>query len=198
MAISVGLAKKARSIEGVEGWPFRAVSDAMEVIPRTLVQNCGGNAIRVLTTLRVRSFNSVVSCSTDIPCSSPSPPSLHSRRPFLISAVLYNYYPSSLASPHAQAKHAAGEHSYGVDGDTGKVVEMREYGLYESAAVKVQTLKTAIESACLLLRVDEYVSFPSSSPPAHPLTSACLQHRLCKATARRGRSGCSAARSGGA
>lgn len=54
MAISVGLAKKARTIEGVEGWPFRAVAEAMEVIPRTLVQNCGGNAIRVLTALRVR------------------------------------------------------------------------------------------------------------------------------------------------
>jgi len=53
MAISVGLAQKARSIEGVEGWPFRAVAEAMEVIPRTLVQNCGGNAIRVLTSLRV-------------------------------------------------------------------------------------------------------------------------------------------------
>ena len=55
MAISVGLYKKARSIEGVEGWPFRAVAEAMEVIPRTLVQNCGGNAIRVLTELRVSS-----------------------------------------------------------------------------------------------------------------------------------------------
>ncbi|KDE04095.1 T-complex protein 1 subunit gamma [Microbotryum lychnidis-dioicae p1A1 Lamole] len=108
MAISVGLAKKARSIQGVEGWPFRAVSDAMEVIPRTLVQNCGGNAIRVLTELR--------------------------------------------------AKHAAGEHQYGVDGETGKVVDMKEYGLLESAAVKVQTLKTAIESACLLLRVDDIVA----------------------------------------
>ncbi|KAM0788625.1 T-complex protein 1 subunit gamma [Microbotryomycetes sp. NB124-2] len=108
MAISVGLSKKARSIEGVEGWPFRAVSDAMEVIPRTLVQNCGGNAIRVLTELR--------------------------------------------------AKHAAGESSFGVDGETGKVVDMKEYGLYESAAVKAQTIKTAIESACLLLRVDDIVS----------------------------------------
>lgn len=59
MAIAVGLSKMARSIEGVEGWPFRAVGEAMEVIPRTLVQNCGGNAIRVLTQLRVRtSFNS--------------------------------------------------------------------------------------------------------------------------------------------
>ncbi|GAA6015877.1 hypothetical protein JCM11491_007223 [Sporobolomyces phaffii] len=108
MAISVGLAHKARSIEGVEGWPFRAVSEAMEVIPRTLVQNCGGNAIRVLTSLR--------------------------------------------------AKHAAGEHQFGVDGESGKVVDMKEYGLYESAAVKVQTIKTAIESACLLLRVDDIVS----------------------------------------
>lgn len=53
MAISVGLQAKARSVVGVEGWPFRAVADAMEVIPRTLVQNSGGNAIRVLTELRV-------------------------------------------------------------------------------------------------------------------------------------------------
>jgi len=53
MAISVGLQQKARSVTGVEGWPFRAVADAMEVIPRTLTQNAGGNAIRVLTELRV-------------------------------------------------------------------------------------------------------------------------------------------------
>lgn len=58
MAISVALQAKARSITGVEGWPFRAVADAMEVIPRTLVQNAGGNAIRVLTELRVRSPSS--------------------------------------------------------------------------------------------------------------------------------------------
>lgn len=54
MAISVGLHAKARSIQGVEVWPFRAVADAMEIIPRTLVQNAGGNAMRVLTELRVR------------------------------------------------------------------------------------------------------------------------------------------------
>jgi len=87
MAISVGLHSKARSVTGVEGWPFRAVADAMEVIPRTLVQNSGGNAIRVLTELR--------------------------------------------------AKHANGEHSWGVDGETGKIVDMKSYGLYESASVKV-------------------------------------------------------------
>jgi len=57
MAVSVGLHAKAKSIVGVEGWPYRAVADAMEVIPRTLVQNSGGNAMRVLTELRVRVFS---------------------------------------------------------------------------------------------------------------------------------------------
>lgn len=65
MAISVGLNKKARSIEGVEGWPFRAVAEAMEVIPRTLVQNCGGNAIRILTQLRVIQICYISSLNTD-------------------------------------------------------------------------------------------------------------------------------------
>jgi len=107
MAISVGLQQRARSVTGVEGWPFRAVADAMEVIPRTLAQNAGGNAIRVLTELR--------------------------------------------------AKHANGEHSWGINGDTGKVVDMKSYGLYESASVKIQILKTAIEAARMLLRVDDVV-----------------------------------------
>ena len=45
---------RARSVTGVEGWPFRAFAD--EMIPRTLVQNCSGNAIRVLNEHRVRIF----------------------------------------------------------------------------------------------------------------------------------------------
>jgi len=107
MAVSVGLQNRARAVTGVEGWPFRAVADALEVIPRTLIQNAGGNAIRVLTELR--------------------------------------------------AKHANGEHSWGVDGLTGKPVDMKAYGLYESASVKTQTLKTSIEAARVLLRVDDIV-----------------------------------------
>ena len=54
MAISVGLHARARAVTGVEAGPFRAVADALEVIPRTLVQNAGGNVIRALTALRVR------------------------------------------------------------------------------------------------------------------------------------------------
>jgi len=63
-----------------------------------------------------------------------------------------------------------------VNGDTGKIVDMKEYGLYESASVKIQILKTAIEvraasfnmllkeafilfsqAARMLLRVDDVV-----------------------------------------
>ncbi|KAH9962612.1 T-complex protein 1 [Russula dissimulans] len=107
MAISVGLHGRARAVTGVEAGPFRAVADALEVIPRTLVQNAGGNAIRALTALR--------------------------------------------------AKHANGEHSWGIDGETGEIVDMKKYKLYESASVKIQTLKTAIEAARVLLRVDDVV-----------------------------------------
>jgi T-complex protein 1 subunit gamma len=35
---------------------------------------------------------------------------------------------------------------------------MKEYGVWEPLTVKLQTLKTAIESSCLLLRVDDIVS----------------------------------------
>ncbi|TFK19661.1 GroEL apical domain-like protein, partial [Coprinopsis marcescibilis] len=80
MAISVGLQAKAKSIMGVENAPFR-------VIPRTLVQNCGGNAMRVLTELRA-----------------------------------------------SGGLHVAGETTWGLDGNSGKNIDMKEYGLWESAS----------------------------------------------------------------
>lgn len=58
-----------------------------------------------------------------------------------------------------RAKHAVGGgETWGIDGTTGKVVDMKDYGIWEPFMVKSQTLKTAIESACLLLRVDDIVS----------------------------------------
>ncbi|KAK4943903.1 T-complex protein 1 subunit gamma [Elasticomyces elasticus] len=105
MAVSVRLAQKAKSVEGVMQWPYRAVAEAMEVIPRTLIQNAGASPIRILTNLR--------------------------------------------------AKHAEGKSTFGIDGDTGNVVDMKEYGVWEPQAVKTQSIKTAVESACLLLRVDD-------------------------------------------
>ncbi len=38
---------------GIHQWPYKAVATALEVIPRTLIQNCGGNVIRTLTALKV-------------------------------------------------------------------------------------------------------------------------------------------------
>ncbi|KAH9172192.1 T-complex protein 1 [Lactarius sanguifluus] len=126
MAVSVGLHARARAVTGVEAGPFRAVADALEVIPRTLVQNAGGNAIRALTALR--------------------------------------------------AKHASGEHSWGINGETGDIVDMKTYKLYESASVKIQTFKTAIEAARVLLRVDDVVQATrkerrqdQGAPPEEPV-----------------------------
>jgi T-complex protein 1 subunit gamma len=56
-----------------------------------------------------------------------------------------------------RAKHANGEISWGINGETGDIVDMKTYKLYESASVKIQTLKTAIEASRVLLRVDDVV-----------------------------------------
>ncbi|CAG2248541.1 T-complex protein 1 subunit gamma-like [Mytilus edulis] len=109
MALAQAMNEKAKTITGVSQWPYRAVARALEVIPRTLIQNCGANPIRTLTALR--------------------------------------------------AKHASPDNtSWGIDGENGKIVDMKEYGIWEPFSVKVQTLKTALETAMLLLRIDDIVS----------------------------------------
>jgi T-complex protein 1 subunit gamma len=57
-----------------------------------------------------------------------------------------------------RAKHAAAyeedEHAkchWGINGTTGELVSMEELGIWEPFSVKVQTIKTAIESACMIL-----------------------------------------------
>jgi len=109
MAVAVRLAQLSKSVEGVQQWPYRAIADAMEVIPRTLIQNSGNSPVRVLTQLRAK---------------------------------------------HAESKAGS---SWGIDGDKGTIVDMKEYGVWEPEAVKLQSIKTAVESACLLLRVDDIV-----------------------------------------
>ena len=66
MALAQALNERAKSVAGVQQWPYRAVSKALEVIPRTLLQNCGANTIRVLTTLRVSCWNVISSMATDL------------------------------------------------------------------------------------------------------------------------------------
>ena len=96
--------------EGISKWPYAAIATALEVIPRTLAQNCGANVIRLLTELRTK---------------------------------------------HSQGVEGS---AWGVDGTTGVAADMNKLGIWEPYCVKTQTLKTAIESACLILRIDDVVS----------------------------------------
>ncbi|NXN10312.1 TCPG protein, partial [Indicator maculatus] len=58
-----------------------------------------------------------------------------------------------------QAKHTQeGSQTWGVNGESGALVDMKELGIWEPLAVKLQTYKTAVETAVLLLRIDDIVS----------------------------------------
>eukprot|EP00249_Psilotum_nudum_P010327 c22476_g1_i1 orf=215-1885(+) len=109
MSISASLKQKSFSVEGIDKWPYEAVANAFEAIPRTLAQNCGVNVIRTMTTL--------------------------------------------------QAKHSKGDNvCIGIDGNSGSIADMTEIKVWDAYNVKVQTFKTAIEAACMLLRIDDIVS----------------------------------------
>jgi T-complex protein 1 subunit gamma len=109
MALSQALLEKAKSVKGIEQKPYEALAQALEVIPRTLADNCGVKSIKVVTELR--------------------------------------------------AKHSGGKNTtWGIDGTTGVVTDMAELGIWDPFTVKTQAIKTSIESACLLLRIDDVVS----------------------------------------
>lgn len=107
MAISQALTRK--QIQG----PYRAVAQALEIIPRTLAQNCGANTIRTLTALRAK---------------------------------------------HASHSGDGGPCTWGINGVTGEIVDMKIEGVWEPLSVKMQVYKTAVETAILLLRIDDIVS----------------------------------------
>merc|ERR1712200_280891 len=111
MEVAYTLTQMAKSLNGVIQWPYKAVASALEVIPRTLAQNCRTNTIRTLTALRAK---------------------------------------------HTQE----GEKNvnWGINGETGNLADMSELGIWEPLSVKLQVYKTAIETAILLLRIDDIVS----------------------------------------
>ncbi|KAL3320239.1 T-complex protein 1 subunit gamma, partial [Cichlidogyrus casuarinus] len=111
MAVASELTKKAKVAQsGVQQSAYLAVAQALEVVPRTLAQNCGGNVLRTVTELR--------------------------------------------------ARHAVSPENWtvGVNGETGQLVDMRQLKIWDPMAVKAQVFKTAIETAILLLRIDDVVS----------------------------------------
>ncbi|KAJ4463014.1 putative T-complex protein 1 subunit gamma [Paratrimastix pyriformis] len=113
MAVATYLGKRAATIQGTSQWPYQAVAQAFEVIPRTLAENCGVNVIRCITQLRAK---------------------------------------------HHESSEKGELVPWGLDGLTGNIVDMRSQEIWEPMAVKIQTFKSAIESACLLLRIDDIVS----------------------------------------
>merc|ERR1712029_247329 len=111
MEVAHLLGQKVKSLNGVIQWPYKAVASALEVIPRTLAQNCGANTIRTLTALRAK---------------------------------------------HAQETEK--NVNWGINGETGELADMDKLGIWEPLSVKLQVYKTAIETAILLLRIDDIVS----------------------------------------
>eukprot|EP01064_Diplonema_japonicum_P028434 TRINITY_DN435_c0_g2_i1.p1 TRINITY_DN435_c0_g2~~TRINITY_DN435_c0_g2_i1.p1 ORF type:complete len:547 (+),score=220.63 TRINITY_DN435_c0_g2_i1:52-1692(+) len=109
MAVSQMLVEKSKTIQGVQQKAYQAVAQALEVIPRTLVQNCGGAVIKLLTELRAK---------------------------------------------HTDKANV----SYGIDGEEGTLIDMKDKKIMEPLLVKQQTLKTAVEAACVLIRIDDIVS----------------------------------------
>ena len=60
-----------------------------------------------------------------------------------------------------RAKHAPSDGSgmmFGINGHTTKIEDMSEADIWDPVSVKVQSFKTAIESAAMLLRIDDIVS----------------------------------------
>jgi len=111
MLVSVALSELSKSITGLSKEAYKAVSIALEVIPRTLAQNCGGDQVRLITSLR--------------------------------------------------SKHATDPEknfSWGIDGEKGTLVDMKDLGVWEPFTVKAQSLKTFIEASAMLIRVDDIVS----------------------------------------
>ena len=53
MMLSAFLREEAKALTINQRHPYLAVADALEVIPRTLVQNCGASVIRTITGWRV-------------------------------------------------------------------------------------------------------------------------------------------------
>lgn len=108
MALSRSLQQKSLVTEGMGAHIFKAVSNALEVIPTTLANNCGCDVVRALTELR--------------------------------------------------SKTVTEPGQWGLDGNTGEIKKVDQIGIWEPIAVKTQSIKTSIESSCMLLRIDDIVS----------------------------------------
>ena len=112
-SVEVEVAKELRNfatkVGGREQLAVEAFADAVEVVPKTLAENAGFEAIDVIVDLRAA----------------------HDK-------------------PEGQYK--------GVNVFTGKVENMRDKGVLEPVVVKEQAIKSAAESAAMILRIDDVIA----------------------------------------
>ncbi len=124
-AVEVEIAKELRNyatkVGGREQLAIEAFADAIEIVPKTLAENAGLEAIDIIVDLR----------------------SAHEK-------------------PDGQYK--------GINVLTGKTENMREKGIIEPAIVKEHALKSAAESASMILRIDDVIAAtkPKDEPGKPP------------------------------
>jgi T-complex protein 1 subunit gamma len=150
----------------------RNLQDAMQVVRNVVYQNQlvpGGGAIEMAVSVGLKRYGQANIVGIQ-------------QAPFMAVAEAMESIPRTLAQncgvsvirviTQLRAKHASaleesvatsgsveeGGCTWGINGITGELVDMKEYGIWEPLAVKVQTIKTAIESACMILRIDDIVS----------------------------------------
>ena len=67
-----------------------------------------------------------------------------------------------------RAKHAEGKKSVGVDALAGVVADLTPKNIYDPLKVKEQVIKAAVESANMLLRIDDVIASGKSRMPSPP------------------------------
>jgi thermosome len=67
-----------------------------------------------------------------------------------------------------RSRHEKGEKWTGVDVFSGTVTDMSELDVYEPLAVKEQIIKSASESSCMILRIDDMIASAKTKMPPMP------------------------------
>lgn len=133
-AFEMALAAKLRTqasklIANQEQLAFLTVAQALEVIPRTLLQNCGANVIRRITDLRARHTQ------VDLPD---------------IETVDEEGKEKEVAEQPQDSNIFIG-----VNGENGEIVNTRKTGIWDPLSTKTQVVKSAVENATMILRIDD-------------------------------------------